>query len=46
MYIYSAVSPGAQKDIIKLCEMHPDCEFLAFTNATLIDEAFADEMLG
>ena len=32
-------------DIIRLCEAHPDCEFLAFTNGTLIDEAFADEML-
>ena len=25
--------------------MHPDCEFLAFTNGTLIDEAFCQEML-
>ena len=32
-------------DIIALCNKHADCEFLAFTNATLIDEAFADEML-
>ena len=24
---------------------HSDCQFLCFTNATLIDEAFADEML-
>ena len=32
-------------DIIRLCDMHPDCAFLAFTNGTLIDEAFADEML-
>jgi len=32
-------------DIIRLCEKHNDCEFLAFTNATLIDESFADEML-
>ena len=46
MYIYSGGEPLVRKkDIIKLCEMHPDCEFLAFTNATLIDEAFADEML-
>ena len=27
------------------CNKHSDCEFLAFTNATLIDEEFADEML-
>ena len=34
-----------KKDIIKLCEKHTDCYFLAFTNGTLIDEAFADDML-
>ena len=34
-----------KKDIIKICEMHPDCEFLAFTNGTLIDEEFCREML-
>lgn len=46
MYIYSGGEPLVRKDdIIKLCEKHSDCEFLAFTNATLIDEAFADEML-
>ena len=32
-------------DILRLCRMHDDCVFLAFTNATLIDEAFAKEML-
>ena len=46
MYIYSGGEPLVRKaDIIRLCEMHPDCAFLAFTNATLIDEAFAAEML-
>lgn len=46
MYIYSGGEPMVRKkDIITLCERHPDCQFLAFTNATLIDEAFADEML-
>lgn len=34
-----------KKDVIRLCEEHSDSEFLAFTNGTLIDEAFADEML-
>ena len=34
-----------KKDIIKLCEKHSDCIFLSFTNATLIDEEFADDML-
>lgn len=32
-------------DIIRLCDAHPDCVFSTFTNGTLIDEAFADEML-
>jgi len=46
MYIYSGGEPLVRKkDIIRLCELHPDCEFLAFTNGTLIDEAFADDML-
>ena len=46
LYIYSGGEPLVRKnDLIRLCQMHPDCVFLAFTNATLIDEAFADEML-
>ncbi len=46
MYIYSGGEPLVRKDdIIRLCEAHPDCMFLAFTNGTLIDEKFADEML-
>ena len=45
-YIYSGGEPLVRKkDIIKLCEMHPECEFLAFTNGTLINEEFCDEML-
>lgn len=46
MFIYSGGEPLVRKeDIIKLCEKHDDCVFLAFTNGTLIDEEFADEML-
>ncbi len=46
MYIYSGGEPLVRKnDIIKLCEKHNDCAFLAFTNATLIDEKFANDML-
>ena len=46
MYIYTGGEPLVRKkDIITLCEKHSDCQFLAFTNATLIDEAFADDML-
>ncbi|NLL71361.1 MAG: radical SAM protein [Epulopiscium sp.] len=45
-YIYSGGEPLVRKkDIISLCEKHADCMFLSFTNGTLIDEAFADEML-
>ena len=45
-YIYSGGEPLVRKaDILRLCQAHPDCEFSAFTNGTLIDEAFADEML-
>ncbi|MGN0628900.1 MAG: radical SAM protein [Oscillospiraceae bacterium] len=46
MYIYTGGEPMVRKDdLIKICEMHPDCEFLFFTNGTLIDEAFCGEML-
>ena len=46
MYIYTGGEPLVRKaDLIKICEMHPDCEFLSFTNGTLIDEAFCQEML-
>lgn len=46
MFIYSGGEPLVRKDdIIKLCEMHDDCAFLAFTNGTLIDDDFTDEML-
>lgn len=46
MYIYTGGEPLVRKkDLIKLCEMHPDCQFLSFTNATLIDEEFCQEML-
>ena len=45
-YVLSGGEPlTRKKDVIALCELHPDCFFTAFTNGTLIDEAFADEML-
>ena len=45
-FLFSGGEPMVRKnDIIRLCEAHTDCQFLAFTNGTLIDEAFADEML-
>ena len=46
VYIYSGGEPLVRKDdLIRLCERHSDCAFLAFTNGTLIDDEFADEML-
>lgn len=45
-YIYTGGEPLVRKDdLIRLCEKHDDCVFMAFTNGTLIDEALADEML-
>lgn len=46
MYIYTGGEPLVRKeDVLRICEMHPDCMFLAFTNGTLIDEAFCQNML-
>ncbi|HRX92365.1 MAG TPA: radical SAM protein [Candidatus Izemoplasmatales bacterium] len=43
-YIFSGGEPMVRKnDIIKLCEKHQDCAFLAFTNGTLIDDKFAED---
>ena len=45
-YLYSGGEPLVRKaDLIRLCEAHPDCQFAAFTNGTLIDEAFTEDML-
>ena len=43
--MYTGGEPLIRKnDIIKLCEKHNDCAFHAFTNATLVDDAFCEEM--
>ncbi|SMC82999.1 radical SAM protein [Papillibacter cinnamivorans] len=45
-YIYTGGEPLVRKkDLIAICNKHPDCEFLSFTNGTLIDEEFANDML-
>lgn len=45
-YLYSGGEPLVRKaDLLRLCEAHPDCQFAAFTNGTLIDEAFAEDIL-
>lgn len=45
MYIFSGGEPlVCKKDIIRLCEENPDCAFFAFTNGTLVDDAFVQEI--
>ena len=45
-FLYSGGEPLVRKDdIIKLCEKHPDCAFTCFTNGTLIDEQFCEDLL-
>ena len=46
VYIYTGGEALVRKrDLIRLCEAHPDCAFLSFTNGTLIDEEFCQEMI-
>ena len=46
-YLYSGGEPLVRKtDIIRLCEAHSDCQFAAFTNGTLIDEAWPMKCCG
>lgn len=45
-YIFSGGEPLIRKkDIVKLCEMHQDCYFFAFTNGTMVDDEFCEELL-
>ncbi len=45
VYMYTGGEPLIRKkDIIKICQENQDCTFLAYTNATLIDQNFCDEM--
>ncbi|MFT3982765.1 MAG: radical SAM protein [Lachnospiraceae bacterium] len=44
-YMYTGGEPLVRKaDLIKLCEKHNDCIFLAYTNGTLVDEEYCKEM--
>lgn len=46
MYIYTGGEPLVRKrDLIALCQKHHDCIFLTFTNGTLIDDTFAQDLL-
>ncbi len=45
-YVLSGGEPLVRrKEVLALCERHPECFFTAFTNGTLIDEEFAEAML-
>jgi MoaA/NifB/PqqE/SkfB family radical SAM enzyme len=45
-YLLTGGEPTMRKaDLFKLCAKYPDCEFHAFTNGTLIDDEFCENML-
>ena len=44
-FLYSGGEPlMRKKDIITLCERHPEAVFTCFTNGTLIDEQFCEDL--
>lgn len=44
-YLYTGGEPLVRKaDLIRICKENPDCLFLTFTNGTLCDDAFADQL--
>ena len=44
-YIFSGGEPLVRKkDILRLCRAHQDCYFFAFTNGTLVDDEFCQEL--
>ena len=45
VYLYTGGEPLVRKaDLIRICKENPDCLFLTFTNGTLCDDAFADQL--
>lgn len=45
LYMFTGGEPLIRKDdILKLCRKHKNCTFLAYTNATLIDQKFCEDM--
>ncbi len=45
MYLYTGGEPTLRrKDLMRLCRENPDCLFMSFTNGTLIDDDYADEI--
>ena len=44
-YMFTGGEPLVRKkDVIRLCKEFNDCQFLAFTNGTLVDQTFCDKM--
>ena len=45
LYIFTGGEPLIRKDdILRLCREHKNCTFLAYTNATLVDQKFCEDM--
>ena len=45
VYLYTGGEPlMRKKDLIRICEENPECLFISFTNGTLVDDAFADDV--
>ena len=45
LYMLTGGEPMVRKaDVLKLMEKHNDCQFAAYTNSTLIDQALCDEL--
>lgn len=44
-YMFTGGEPLMKKDeILKLCRAHQDCVFLSYTNGTLVDQTFCEQM--
>ena len=45
LYMFTGGEPLIRKDdILRLCREHKNCTFLAYTNATLVDQKFCEDM--
>lgn len=46
MFLYTGGEPTMRRaDLMRLCRENQDCLFMSFTNGTLIDDSFADEIV-
>lgn len=46
MFLYTGGEPTIRRaDLMRLCRENQDCLFMSFTNGTLIDDSFADEIV-